>query len=258
MRTIIAKEPDKRITDIFQSNINLMITFVPIFTYTVLPIKSKWLENLKNGYFNWIIFTSFRSWQILMGQIAEKIVCIPDQTKIAVFGSASVAQIKISKGRVDFTAHANDAAEFGLKFINQLSPKQKIAYPASLESSTQIEKCLSTNDIQVYRENIYKPMCIIESTKINEIMVDFKPDSMVFFSSKSVKSFMVNCSTDILEKIKSMQLFALGNPTAKVLRDFSANKIIKPKYPDIYMLSDLINKASETEVKNNYVITKTK
>ena len=69
---------------------------------------------------------------------------------------------------------------------------------------------------------------------------------------------MDNCSIDILEKIKSMQLFALGNPTAKVLRDFSVNKIIKPKYPDIYMLSDLLNKASETEVKNNYVITKTK
>ena len=258
MRTIITKEPDKRIVKIFQSNPDILFTFLPIFRYQELSIQSHWFDNLKSGYFNWIIFTSFRSWQILMGQIAEKIVCIPDQTKIAVFGSASVAQIKISKGRVDFTAHANDAAEFGLKFINQLSPKQKIAYPASLESSTQIEKCLSTNDIQVYRENIYKPMCIIESTKINEIMVDFKPDSMVFFSSKSVKSFMENCSTDILEKIKSMQLFALGNPTAKVLRDFSANKIIKPKYPDIYMLSDLINKASETEVKNNYVITKTK
>ena len=116
MRTIIAKEPDKRITDIFQSNINLMITFVPIFTYTVLPIKSKWLENLKNGYFNWIIFTSFRSWQILMGQIAEKIVCIPGQTKIAVFGSASVKQIKQSKERVDFTVQAQNATEFGFKF----------------------------------------------------------------------------------------------------------------------------------------------
>ena len=84
MRTIIAKEPDKRITDIFQSNFNLMITFVPIFTYSVLPIKSKWLENLKNGYFNWIIFTSFRSWHILMNQVTAEMGYIPEITKIAV------------------------------------------------------------------------------------------------------------------------------------------------------------------------------
>ena len=127
MRTIIAKEPDSRIIDIFQSNINIKFTFVPIFSFTVLPINSKWFEDLKSGYFDWLIFTSFRSWQILMDQIAEKVVCIPDQTKIAVFGPASVEQIKQSKGRVDFTAHAHNATEFGLKFINQLSPKQKIA-----------------------------------------------------------------------------------------------------------------------------------
>ena len=143
MRTIIAKEPDKRILDIFQSNVNIQFTFVPIFTFSVLPINSIWFEDLKSGYFDWLIFTSFRSWQILMDQIAEKVVCIPDQTKIAVFGPASVEQIKQYKGRVDFTAQAHNATEFGLKFIKQLKLKQKIAYPASFTSSTQIEKSLS-------------------------------------------------------------------------------------------------------------------
>ena len=69
---------------------------------------------------------------------------------------------------------------------------------------------------------------------------------------------MNNCSIDILEQIKRMQLFALGNPTSKVLRNYSENKIIKPNYPDIYKLSDLIYDASKTEVKRNYVIAKTK
>ena len=257
MRTIIAKEPEKRIIDIFQSNVNIKFTFVPVFQYTVLPIQSQWLKNLKNGYFNWIIFTSLRSWKILMGKIAENKVYIPAQTKIAVFGPASVEQIKQSRGRIDFTAHAHNAAEFGLKFINQLSPKQKIAYPASHASSTQIEKCLSTNDIEVCRENIYKPMCVVDPAKINDIMVDFNPDSMVFFSSKSVQSFMDNCSADILHNIAGMQLFALGAPTSKALRNYSANKIIKPKHPDIYTLSDLLYKASIAEEKENYVITKT-
>ena len=71
MRTIIAKEPDKRIVEIFQSNLDIEFAFLPVFKYTTLPIESKWLKNLKNGYFNWIIFTSFRSWQILMDKIAE-------------------------------------------------------------------------------------------------------------------------------------------------------------------------------------------
>ena len=257
MRTIIAIEPDKRILDIFQSNPDILFTFLPVFKYQELSIQRKWFDKLKNGYFNWIIFTSFRSWQILINQILSEIGGIPDQTKIAVFGPASVEQIKQSGGRVDFTVHAHNAAEFGLKFINKISVKQKIAYPASFSADTHLEKCLSTNDMQVYRENIYKPLCIIDSEKINEIMVDFKPDSMVFFSSKSVKSFMDNCSADILNNIGGMQLFALGTPTSKILGNYSTQRIIKPKYPDIYTLSDLIYKASISEEKENYAITKT-
>ena len=172
-------------------------------------------------------------------------------------GSASVKQIKQSGGRVDFTVHAHNAAEFGLKFINQLSAKQKIAYPASFAVDTQLEKSLSTNDIRIYRKNIYKPMCIIDSKKINEIMLNFKPDSMVFFSSKSVKLFMDNCSADILNNIAGMQLFSLGTPTSRVLGKYSTQSILKPKYPDIYTLSDLIYKMSIAKEKRNYVITKT-
>ena len=257
MRTIIAKEWDKRIVDIFQSNRDVAFTFLPVFRYQKLSIQTKWLEDIKSGYFNWIIFTSFRSWQILINQISAKKGCIPDQTKIAVFGPASVEQIKQSGGRVDFTVHAHNAAEFGLKFINKISAKQKIAYPASFSADTHLEKCLSSNDMQVYRENIYKPLCIIDSEKINEIMVNFKPDSMVFFSSKSVKSFMDNCSTDILKNIAGMQLFALGASTSRILENYSTHRIIKPKYPDIYTLSDLIYKASISEEKENYAITKT-
>mgnify|MGYP001066279328 CR=1 FL=1 len=39
---------------------------------------------------------------------------------------------------------------------------------------------------------------------------------------------------------------------------YSENKIIKPNYPDIYKLSDLLYEVSETELKRNYVIAKTK
>ena len=258
MRTIIAKEQDNRIENIFKSNSDIEFTFLPIFRYQEILIQSKWLDNLKTGYFNWIIFTSFRSWQILMKQIEAKLVCIPEQTKIAVFGSSSVEQIKQSGGRIDFTVHAHNAAEFGLKFIKQLSAKQKVAYPASFAASTNLEKYFSKNDIQVYRKNIYKPQSIIYSEKINEIMVNFKPDSMVFFSSKSVITFMDNCSTNILNYIAGMQLFALGNPTSKALENYSEKSIIKPKYPNIHILSDLIYAASEAKEKKNDVITKTK
>ena len=257
MRTIIAKEPDKRIVNIFRSNSNIKFNYFPIFRYQELYIQSKWFNNLKNGCFNWIIFTSFRSWKILMNQIESEKGCIPEETKIAVFGPASVEQIKQSRGRIDFTATAHNASDFGLKFINKLSPKQKIAYPANFATSTHLEKCLSTNEIRVYRKNIYKPQSIISSEKINEIMVDFKPDSMVFFSSKSVKIFMDNCSTDILNYIGGMQLFALGNPTSKALENYSEKRIIKPKYPNIHTLLDLIYEALETEEKKNHVISET-
>ena len=166
MRTIIAKEPDKRILDIFASNSDILFTFLPIFRYQKLSIQSQWFDNLKSGFFNWIIFTSFRSWRILINQISAETGCIPDQTKIAVFGPASVEQIKQSGGRVDFTVHAHNSAEFGLKFINQIRAKQKIAYPASFAADTQLEQSLSTNDIRIYRKNIYKPMCIIDSDQL--------------------------------------------------------------------------------------------
>ena len=68
---------------------------------------------------------------------------------------------------------------------------------------------------------------------------------------------MDHCSADILKQIARMQLFALGSSTSKVLGDYSIKKIINPNYPNIYTLLDLIYEVSETEVKKNYVITKT-
>ena len=121
MRTIIAKEPDKRIIDIFQSNVNIQFTFVPIFTFSVLPINSKWFEDLKSGYFDWLIFTSFRSWHILMDQITDERGYIPEITKIAVFGHASVEQIMQSGGRVDFTIRAQNASQFAENVISSVS-----------------------------------------------------------------------------------------------------------------------------------------
>ena len=184
-----------------------------------------------------------------MNQITSEKGYMPDQTKIAVFGSASVEQIKQSGGRIDFTVTAHNAVEFGLKFINKLSPKQKIAYPANFATNTQLEKSLSINDIRVFRKNIYKPKSIIYPEKINEIVVDFKPDSIVFFSSKSVKTFMDNCSIDILNYILEMQLFGLGIPTSKILQKYSKKRILKPNYPEIYKLSDLVYKVAKEKIK---------
>ena len=48
-------------------------------------------------------------------------------------------------------------------------------------------------------------------------MSNVKPDSMIYFSAKSVKSFMGKCSADILERLSTMQLFSLGEPTANDL-----------------------------------------
>ena len=94
MRMIIAKEQDKRIVDIFQSNSDILFTFFHVFRFKELSVQRKWLDKLKNGYFNWIIFTSFRSWKILINQILSRAGCIPDETRIVVFGPASVEQIK--------------------------------------------------------------------------------------------------------------------------------------------------------------------
>ena len=68
---------------------------------------------------------------------------------------------------------------------------------------------------------------------------------------------MDNCSAHILKDIAGMQLFALGTPTSRVLENYTPQRIIKPKYPDIYTLSDLIYKASISEENENYAITKT-
>ena len=163
------------------------------------------------------------------------------------FGTIFPSKIRFC--RVDFTENAQNSTEFGLKFLDQLNGNENIFYPASFVSSTEIELCLSKKDIKVYRENIYKPICIINASKINRIMSNIKPDSMIFFSAKSVKSFVDNCSADILERISTMQLFSLGEPTANALKNYSINKIIKPKYPDIYKLADLIYKASNSKEK---------
>ena len=56
MRIIVVKEPDKRIKAIFQSNKSIEYTFLPIYRYSNLPINSEWINNMQNGFFNWIVF----------------------------------------------------------------------------------------------------------------------------------------------------------------------------------------------------------
>ena len=121
MKTLIARESDNRTQMIFKSNLYIDFTFIPVYKYHKLSFQSKWLENLSRGYFDWIIFTSFRSWKILNANSNILLDLLPIKTKVAVFGEASVKQIELLGGRVDFTVRAHNAYEFGLKFIKQLT-----------------------------------------------------------------------------------------------------------------------------------------
>ena len=73
-KTIITREPDKRICKIFKSNSQIDFNFFSYYEYKKLPLNKKFITDIHNGYFNWIIFTSYRSWEFLNQQIKHNVM----------------------------------------------------------------------------------------------------------------------------------------------------------------------------------------
>ena len=69
LKTVITKAPDKRMRKIFKSNTHLEFHFFPYYKYESLPINKNFIRNIHQGYFDWIIITSYKSWELLKRNI---------------------------------------------------------------------------------------------------------------------------------------------------------------------------------------------
>ena len=239
-KTIITRAPDKRICKIFKSNSQMKFKFFSYYKYEKLPLDKKFIVDIHNGYFDWIIFTSYRSWVFFNTYIKDDIINIPYKTKIAVFGPESALQVIDSGGRVDFMQKAKNASEFATKLVRLLDNSVKIAYPTSLVADRYMEDIFSEANIEIIRQNIYIPNSLLDANKIKEMIYNSDPDSIVFLSAGSAKSFMNNCSETLLKKIRNIKLFAIGPKTVAVLEEFTNSDISMPVSPDIKILSKMI------------------
>ena len=61
LRTVITKAPNRRISEIFKSNSDSAFHFFPYYKYTSLPVNKNFIKNIHQGYFEWIIITSYKS-----------------------------------------------------------------------------------------------------------------------------------------------------------------------------------------------------
>ena len=239
-KIIITKAPDKRIREIFKSNSYLEFHFFSYYKYESLPIDKNFIKNIHRGYFDWIVISSYKSWKLLRKQLDSNGMHIANQTKIASFGLETTRRIIQSGGRVNFTKDVKNSRHFALLLAEELEEETKIAYPASLVAGGQIEKIFSQANMQIIRQNLYKPNSILDRNKIKEMIYSFNPNAIVFLSAASAKLFIKKCSEELLNKVKNMKLFAIGIETASVLEEYTYKEIGTPDYPNIRILSKMI------------------
>ena len=95
-------------------------------------------------------------------------------------------------------------------------------------------------NIKISRQNIYKPVSILNTHKIKKMIYNSNPDSIVFLSASSARSFIDNCSGEQLDKVRNMKLFAIGPKTASALENYSQKAISIPEHPNINALSKIV------------------
>ena len=239
-KTIITRSSNERMHQIFQSNSKLKFDFFPYYNYEILPVNQNFVRNINEECYSWIIYTSYKSWKFINKQLKDNQMNIPVKTKVGVFGPETALRVIESGGRVDFMEKAKNASEFATKLVSKLDYSDKIAYPCSFVADSHIEEVFIDANIKISRQNIYKPVSILNTHKIKEMIYNSNPDSIVFLSAGSAKSFMENCSEEQLDKVKNMKLFAIGPKTASALENYAYKDISIPALPDINTLSKMV------------------
>ena len=240
LKTVITRTPNERVRGIFKSNSYVEFHFFSYYEYESLPINKNFIKNISKGHFDWVIITSYKSWKLLRKQLDTNGMHISNQTKIAAFGPETAGRIIQSGGKVNFTKNVKNSSHFSLLLSKLLEDKTKIAYPASSAAGGQIEKIFSQANMQITRQNLYKPNSILDYNKIKEMIYSFNPNAIVFLSAASAKLFIKKCSKELLNKIKYVKLFAIGTETASVLEAYTCKNIGIPDYPSINILSKMI------------------
>ncbi len=249
LKTVITRAPNKRVKEIFKSNLDVEFHFFSYYQYKSLPIDKNFIKNIHQGYFDWIIITSYKSWELLIKQLDNHSINIAKQTKIAAFGPETARRIIQSGREIDFTENVKNSRHFAILLAESLGQNTKIAYPASSAAGGQVEEIFSQSKIEIIRRNIYEPNSILDNNKTREMIYGFNPDAIVFLSSASAKLFIAKCSKELLNKIKNMKLFAIGLETASMLEKHKYTDIGIPDYPNIKALSEIIYNFAKSSSK---------
>ena len=120
LKTVITREPSKRAEEIFKSNSDVEIHFFSYYKYESLPVDKSFIKNINQGYFDWIIITSYKSWRLLIKQLNNNNMDIANHTKIAAFGSGTAQRIAQSGRKVDFTKNVKNARHFAKLLVESL------------------------------------------------------------------------------------------------------------------------------------------
>ncbi len=239
-RVLLMNSKTKRNQRIFFNSSKIKYEYLPCFIYETICVERQIFEKINNGNCNWILFTSFKAWQYFLTNIRFFNLDINPKVKIGVFGEVTSSRIKKSGQKVDYCSKHSKSISFIKEFIKILDENITLMYFASTASNNSIEKLLGDENVFFERHNLYSPKVKINSKNIKSTVTEFNPDSLVFFSSNSVKVFFEKCPVKVIDKIKSMNYFAIGEKTANTLKQFSIDAIM-PSSPSYKKLSEIIN-----------------
>ncbi|MBC8197270.1 MAG: uroporphyrinogen-III synthase [Candidatus Marinimicrobia bacterium] len=250
LNTIVTMEPTRRIKKIFKSNLNVNYNFFSYYKYEVLSPNIYLINEILKGKYDWVIFTSYRAWRFVNYQFNSLNLEFPNIIKIAVFGKENSKRIKNDGRNVDFNIDVENSKIFINELINRININSKLVYFTSTAVNELIINMLQNKGFSITRQDNYKPISTINSSRIKILFKKNIPDSIIFFSTNSAKLFINTCNLEIIDMIQDIQLFAIGKKTAFYLQDYSNSDIIFPIKPDINKLSEIVNKFAKGESYN--------
>lgn len=250
LNTIVTMEPLKRIKKIFKSNLNVNYIYFSYYKYEVLSPNLNLFNEILNGKYDWVIFTSYRAWEFVNYQFNSLNLEFPNTIKIAVFGKENSKRIKNDGRNIDFNINVENSEIFINELINKININSKLVYITSTAVNELIINKFLKKGFTITRQDIYTPISTINSSRIKILFENNNPDSIIFFSTNSAKLFINTCTFEIINKIQDIQLFTIGEKIASYLQGYSNSEIIFPLEPDINKLSELVNNFAKRESYN--------
>jgi uroporphyrinogen-III synthase len=166
--------------------------------------------------YDWIVFTSAPA----VDTVIRVRAAAPERTRVAAVGNATASALRQHGWPVDLVPAKSDAQHLAAALLAQHAGARRVLFPASAEALPTLARQLRQGGSQVDQVEAYRLATVAAPAQTwRAALHDGSIDAITFASPSAVTRLRAALGADHFDKVKSLVVAAIGETTAKALRD---------------------------------------